>query len=88
MVISSSVRYNVNNAIISQFWLHSCFCCGKVIFLISVAKGMKTEQDLVDAMIFSNGSIDNEKLYLAGIVFENPEEYNTGIPHNISYTIR
>lgn len=49
---------------------------------------MKTEQDLVDAMIFSNGSVDNEKLYLAGIVFENPEEYNTGIPHNISYTIR
>lgn len=33
-------------------------------------------------------NVPREMYYLAGIVFDNPDEYKTGVPHNISYTIR
>ena len=49
---------------------------------------MESEAKLVDTMIFSNDSVNNEAVYLAGIVFDNPKAYETAIPFKISYTIR
>ena len=49
---------------------------------------MESEQKLVETMTFINNSVNNEKLYLAGIVFDDPDAYDTAIPFNVSYTIR
>ena len=51
-------------------------------------EGMESEQKLVETMTFINNSVNNEKLYLAGIVFDDPDAYDTAIPFNVSYTIR
>lgn len=52
------------------------------------AVGMESEDKMVETMTFNNDSVDYETIYLAGIVFDNPEAYKSGIPSNISYTIR
>lgn len=52
----------------------------------------KTEAEMVDDLsktFKTQGKIFSlDELFLAGVVFDNPESYKTGIPHNISYTIR
>ena len=49
---------------------------------------METEKELVDFVTFNNDSVNMEALYLAGIVFDDPDAYDTAIPFNVSYTIR
>lgn len=50
--------------------------------------GMKDETTIEEQLTFSNDSMNLEALFLGGIVFENPEEYDVGIPYNISYKLR
>ncbi|XP_067927873.1 phospholipid-transporting ATPase ABCA3-like [Watersipora subatra] len=51
-------------------------------------KGVDSEKELVDLMVFNNDTVNNEIVYLAAVVFDNPEAYNSSIPNNISFTIR
>lgn len=49
---------------------------------------MVDEKTMEETLTFSNDSANYEAFYLGGIVFENPEDYKTEIPKNISYKIR
>lgn len=49
---------------------------------------IETETKMEEMLTFSNDSINLEAFFIGGIVFENPEEYETGIPFNISYKLR
>ena len=55
---------------------------------MSIVEGMDTEEKMVETLTFNNDTLNNERRYLAGVVFDNPSAYNTSIPFNISYTIR
>ena len=61
---------------------------GTYIVVVLAVTGLTNEAELVDFLMFSDTSVQNEHLYLAGVVFDNPESYQSHIPFNISYTIR
>lgn len=63
-----------------------------VSMLLLLVYGCSSEQDLEEylktPLTIAGRNIPLEEFYLGGIVFDNPTAYSTGVPHNISYTIR
>ena len=58
--------------------------------LLLLVDGLDSEAELEEYMAGTGTlpKVPRELFYLGAIVFDNPEAYKTGVPHNISYTIR